>query len=129
LEKQKSNLSTGIIESCNFYSTYSRFFIDYSTSFQGNKSKILVMTLTLTTDLLRQASNGDTYSRFQVNEVQNLRMKPDAKRLSSLFPAVLTPLLICVSKSVGKNKTELRKVNKAITLFPSAFCLLPPALP
>jgi hypothetical protein len=33
------------------------------------------------------------------------------------------------SKSVGKNKTELRKVNKAITLFPSAFCLLPPALP
>ena len=129
MEKQKSNLSTGIIESCNFYSTYSRFFIDYSTSFQGNKSKILVMTLTLTTDLLRQASNGDTYSRFQVNEVQNLRMKPDAKRLSSLFPAVLTPLLICVSKSVGKNKTELRKVNKAITLFPSAFCLLPPALP
>ncbi|BCL39075.1 hypothetical protein [Nostoc sp. MS1] len=34
-----------------------------------------------------------------------------------------------ISKSVGKNKAKLRKVNKAITLFPPASCLLPPALP
>ncbi|WP_333441997.1 hypothetical protein [Microcoleus sp. F10-D1] len=32
-----------------------------------------------------------------------------------------------ISKSVGKNTTVLRKINEAETLFPPAFCLLPPA--
>jgi hypothetical protein len=52
-----------------------------------------------------------------------------AAAVFGLLNALLLPILTVLSKSVEKNKTELRKVNKAITLFPSAFCLLPPALP
>jgi hypothetical protein len=37
---------------------------------------------------------------------------------------MLIPML---SKSVGKNTTVLREINEAKTLFPPAFCLLPPA--